>query len=389
MSGENQTNPTKAIHPVYTVTNIQTKVRVLDGTKVTYSSWVRLFKLHAKGYKVLSHINGTASPAKTDPTYDTWSEIDAIVLQWIYGTISDDLLGQVLDPASTAYEAWSKLQNIFLNNKGSRAAALEHEFNNLTLRAMTSLEAYCQRLKDLSGQLNDVECPVNEKRLVLQLVRGLPSEFDTVAAYINQTSPTWDTACSMLQLENQRQRARDTHSPVEVAATVDHESGPNPPPRRGDFTNKNRPSQQRNSNRRFPPSRSQNRENPAPPSRQQSVHQNNRRNLPPGQNRPSWSTYPPPYWAAPWWASPPPCPYPTQPGWASPWPAPPTQQQQGRPPQAHITEVNPLEPSELGAAFSAMTLDPNDEQWYMDSGATTHLTGDAGLQHWDAPNEAQ
>lgn len=51
---------------------------------------------------------------------------------------------------------------------------------------MTSLEAYCQRLKDLSSQLNDVECLVNENRLVVQLGRGLTFEFDTVAAYINQ-----------------------------------------------------------------------------------------------------------------------------------------------------------------------------------------------------------
>lgn len=137
---------------------------------------------------------------------------------------------RILEPDNTAYDTWTKVQNIFLNNKGSRAAALEHEFNNLTLRAMVSLESYCQRLKDLASQLNDVGCPVNENRLVLQLVRGLPAEFDTVGAYINQTLPTWDTACSMLQLENQRQRARDSHSPTEVAGTIDHE----PPPRRGE-----------------------------------------------------------------------------------------------------------------------------------------------------------
>ncbi|CAH1440997.1 unnamed protein product [Lactuca virosa] len=257
--------------------------------------------------------------------YDTWLEIDAIVLQWIYGTISNVLLGQVLDLDFTAYDAWSKLQNIFFNNKGSRASTLEHEFNNLTLRAMTSLEAYCRRLKDLLGQLNDVECPVNEKCLVLQLVRCLPSEFDTVATYINQTSPTWDNACSMLQLENQRQCAQETHSPMEVTATVDHEPQSNAQPRRGDIANKGRPSHPRNSNRRFSSSSSsQNRENQAPTSRLQAMNQNNPRSLHPGQNRPPRSTYPPPYWAAPWWASPPPCPYPTQPSWGSPWLAPPT-----------------------------------------------------------------
>ncbi|CAH1424510.1 unnamed protein product [Lactuca virosa] len=178
----------KAIHPIYTVTNIQNKVRVLDGIKATYSSWVRLFKLHAQVYKVLTHIDGAAPPANTDPAYETWSKIDAIVLQWIYGTLSDDLLVRVLDQ-TTALDAWNKVKDIFLNNKSSRTAALENKFNNLTLRAMSFLEAYYQRLKDLASRLEDVECPVSANRLVLQLVRGLPSEFDTIAALINQSLP--------------------------------------------------------------------------------------------------------------------------------------------------------------------------------------------------------
>ncbi|XP_023731483.1 uncharacterized protein LOC111879246 [Lactuca sativa] len=102
-------------------------------------------------HRVLAHIDGSDPPSKTDPTYENWTEIDAIILQWNYGTISDDLLTWVLEPDSTAYEASFKIQNIFLNNKGPRAAALEHEFTNLTLRAMSSLEAYCQRLKDLAN----------------------------------------------------------------------------------------------------------------------------------------------------------------------------------------------------------------------------------------------
>ncbi|KAI3733939.1 hypothetical protein L6452_13398 [Arctium lappa] len=55
----NDPNPSKQIslHAVYTVTNIQHKIRILDGTKVTYNSWVKLFQLHARGYKVLDHID--------------------------------------------------------------------------------------------------------------------------------------------------------------------------------------------------------------------------------------------------------------------------------------------------------------------------------------------
>ncbi|CAH1423585.1 unnamed protein product [Lactuca virosa] len=362
MSDKQDPTPVKALHPVYTVTNIQNKIRTLDGTKVSYSSWVRLFKLHARGYRVLAHIDGSDPPSKTDPTYENWSEIDAIVLQWIYGTISDDLLARVLEPDSTAYEAWFKIQNIFLNNKGSRAAALEHEFTNLTLRAMSSLEAYCQRLKDLASQLNDVDCPVNEKRLVLQLIRGLPSEFDTVGAYINQTLPPWDTTCSMLQLETQRQRARDSHSSTEIVAAVEHNPPANSNFRRGESGNRGRPNQQRNTNRRAPVSASPSRPGYTSSGRPTQTQSNNRRSPMSNQTRPTWAGYPPPFWAHPYWASPPPCPYPTQAGWASPWPTSSAQQQPRQPlAEANLTEVNPLEHSELGAAFLAMTLDQEND----------------------------
>ncbi|XP_022030869.1 uncharacterized protein LOC110931801 [Helianthus annuus] len=101
------TNPTpNSLHPVYTVTNIQHKVRMLDGTKVSYPSWVKLFMLHATGYEVVHHIDGTPAPGKDAADYPAWKKIDAVVLQWIYGTLSDELLVRVLEDTSTAYEAW-------------------------------------------------------------------------------------------------------------------------------------------------------------------------------------------------------------------------------------------------------------------------------------------
>lgn len=157
---------------------------------------------------MLWHIDGTAPPLQTNTSYDSWSKIDAIVLQWIYYTLSDDLLPRVLDDDSTAQQAWDKIRAIFLNNMNSRAAALELEFTTLTLAACSSMDEYCQKLKDLAGQLNDVDHPVSESRLVLQLVCGLPSEYDTVASFINQSRTNWDTARDMIQLEQQRQAAR-------------------------------------------------------------------------------------------------------------------------------------------------------------------------------------
>ncbi|XP_074298595.1 uncharacterized protein LOC141629504 [Silene latifolia] len=181
MSGDDkldQPTPKSSLHPVYTVTNIQNKVRVLDGTKVSSASWVNLFTLHARGYKVLHLIDGTPPLPEDDTLYDGWYEIDAHVLQWIYGTMSDELLPRILEHDSTAQSAWNRVRNIFLNNKGAHAASFELEFNNLKLANLPSFDAYCQRLRELSGLLKDVGAAINDQRLVLQLVRGHPKEYD-------------------------------------------------------------------------------------------------------------------------------------------------------------------------------------------------------------------
>ncbi|XP_076902346.1 uncharacterized protein LOC143557065 [Bidens hawaiensis] len=137
-------------------------------------------------------------------------KIDSIVLQWIYGTLEHDLLERVLVDEPTALEAWNRIKRIFHNNRGPRIAALEHKFVNLKLRDAASLADYCQRLKDIGTQLKDLEVPMDEQRLVLQLVRGLPTEYDVTGALINQQLPTWEDACEMLQSEHDRQATRET-----------------------------------------------------------------------------------------------------------------------------------------------------------------------------------
>ncbi|KAL4573222.1 hypothetical protein LXL04_020023 [Taraxacum kok-saghyz] len=96
-----------------------------------------------------------------------------------------------------------------------------------------------------------------------------------------------------------------------------------------------------------------------------------------------------------------PCPYPTQPGWTQPWHS--TRQQSPQQPYRNsnsqnrnpdtpqastATSFNALEPTDIGAAFQAVTLDPpEDSDWYMDTGASSHLTADSGkLQNFHTNN---
>ncbi|KAJ0737567.1 hypothetical protein HanLR1_Chr06g0208461 [Helianthus annuus] len=312
--------PARTLHPVYSVTNIQNKVRILDGDKVTYSDWVKLFRLHAHGYDVLNHIDGSGPPAKTDPSYEAWSKIDAIVLQWIYGTLSDSYLKRVIDTDCTAQQAWDRLHTVFLNNKNARAATLEHAFTTTTMASCSSLNAYFQQMKDLAEQLNDVDHPVSDSRLVLQMVTGLPQEYDTVASFIIQADKSWDDAREMIEREQRRQAARQ----AALTAHTPQPSNPTNNPWQPTWSRPNTTAPQQ------PP------QHPNPP---------------PGFGLTAPSPYPP-----------------------SQYPYPPTY-----PPSQ---PVDPMQPTELGAALSALTINQPMPQWNMDTGASSHITSDQGSQDW-------
>ncbi|XP_021747222.1 uncharacterized protein LOC110713067 [Chenopodium quinoa] len=182
----------------------------LDPEKVQYSNWVELFKCHAHAFNVLDHIDSkTKKPA--DVFDAMWKKLDSVVKNWIYDTISIELLETVLCKGDTTQQLWNKLKEIFQDNKTTRAVYLENQFNQVHLSIFSDIASYCRELKNLKDQLANVDQPVSEQKLVIRLVSGLMNtDFDTVAATIQQTEPlpSFKTARSRLLLEESR-RAND------------------------------------------------------------------------------------------------------------------------------------------------------------------------------------
>lgn len=76
----------------------------LDLENVHYSSWAELFKIMARANQALDHI----IPPFDQPDIkdkELWGRLDAVVLQWIYHTITEDLILMILEPDSTAQQA--------------------------------------------------------------------------------------------------------------------------------------------------------------------------------------------------------------------------------------------------------------------------------------------
>ncbi|GAU39791.1 hypothetical protein TSUD_219660 [Trifolium subterraneum] len=194
-------------HPALTFTNIKNSIPfVLEMEKDHYTMWAELFEVHARAHKVIDHIipqPGKEKPAPTDASFEMWTVLDSTVLQWIYSTISFDLLTTIMEKGSTAMTAWNRLAGLFEDNKNSRAVALEQNFSSTRMENFPNVSAYCQCLKQISDQLKNFGAPVSEQRLVLQLVSGLTEPYRGVATLIRQKNPLplFLEARSMLTLE--------------------------------------------------------------------------------------------------------------------------------------------------------------------------------------------
>ncbi|XP_055961489.1 uncharacterized protein LOC130015417, partial [Mercurialis annua] len=229
-------------HPALGVSNIKNHIQItLEFENVQYSTWAELFKICARSHKVLHHIipsekEKAHSEPKNETEEELWSTLDATVLGWIYSTISTDLLQTIIVPGSTAMEAWNRLRDLFEDNKHSRAVALEQEFSHTLMEDFPNVSTYCQRLKELSDQLKNVDAPVSNDRLVLQMVSGLTEAFNGIGTLLRQSNPLppFYQARSMLTLEEAglaKKAATASNSalvaqpPVEVSGNPMHGNG--------------------------------------------------------------------------------------------------------------------------------------------------------------------
>lgn len=93
-----------------------------------------------------------------------------------------------MEPIQNARELWVKIEGLFQANKEPRAIFLRHEFHSMT-QSDLSVSDYCQRMKTTADALRDVDHPVSEPQLVLNLLRSINRRFCNTADHISTTKP--------------------------------------------------------------------------------------------------------------------------------------------------------------------------------------------------------
>ena len=169
------------------VQNIRSLVPVvLDPESPSYARWRDLVLLILRRYALDDHVLTDAPPAARTPS---WLRLDSIVLSWILGTISLDLHDLVRStPESTARRAWLALEGQFLGNAEARALRLDASFRTF-VQGDLSVGEYCRKMKTMADSLGDLGWAVEDRILVLNVLRGLNERYSHLRTWITRQRP--------------------------------------------------------------------------------------------------------------------------------------------------------------------------------------------------------
>ncbi|RVW25398.1 Retrovirus-related Pol polyprotein from transposon RE1 [Vitis vinifera] len=141
--------------------------------------------IYANGFE--DHIEGlrpcppkTISTGEVNPDFLVWRRYDRMILSWIYSSLTPEVMGQIVG-LQTSHEAWTALQRSFSASTKARTMQLRLAFQTTKKGSLTMME-YIQKLKHISDSLAAIGEPVLEKDQILQLLSGLGAEYNPIVA---------------------------------------------------------------------------------------------------------------------------------------------------------------------------------------------------------------
>ncbi|VFQ76703.1 unnamed protein product [Cuscuta campestris] len=152
----------------------------------------------------MGYLDGTIVAKSADDA--EWYQFDALLQGWILSTVSDEVSDLVLANSPTASALWKAIYKLFHDNKHARAMQLEHRFRT-TVKGTKTINEYCHTFKNLADYLDDVDAPVTEHALVLQVLQGLPHDIRAQVYFLQYQNlfPTFLQVRSALLLVEQQQ----------------------------------------------------------------------------------------------------------------------------------------------------------------------------------------
>jgi hypothetical protein len=98
--------------------------------------------------------------------------MDNVVLNWINNSISADLHQVVREHGCTTRHLWLAIENQFLGNCEQHTLHLDAAIRTF-VQGDLSINEYCHKFKAMTDGLADLDEPVEDRILALNILRGL------------------------------------------------------------------------------------------------------------------------------------------------------------------------------------------------------------------------
>jgi hypothetical protein len=165
------------------VLNVRQLVTIVLNSSTNYASWRDLMEQALQRYTLIEHV--TADASSDDPG---WIRMDSVVLNWINNFISSELHQVVRERDCTTRHLWLAIKNQSLGNREQRTLHLDAAFRTFVQGDLSVFE-YCRKFKAMADGLADLGSPVEDRILVLNILRGLNQRFEYVGSVIRRYSP--------------------------------------------------------------------------------------------------------------------------------------------------------------------------------------------------------
>ncbi|MDV3194097.1 MAG: hypothetical protein Q8835_03595, partial [Sweet potato little leaf phytoplasma] len=129
---------------------------------------------------------------KVNPENAKWKRHDSLISSWLLGSMSDNILEQVIH-CKSAKEIWKCLLQIFNSRNRAQIMRMKTKLQTLQKGSM-SLNEYFSQIKKCIDALSAVGKEVDTEDHIMYILTGLGPEYESMVSAL--TTSTEDQECS-------------------------------------------------------------------------------------------------------------------------------------------------------------------------------------------------
>lgn len=143
-------------------------------------------------------------PGEINPAFVAWRRQDRTILSWIYSSLTPGIMAQIIGHNSS-HSAWNALEKIFSSCSRARIMQLRLEFQSTKKGSMSMID-YIMKVKGAADSLAAIGESVSEQDQIMNLLGGLGSDYNAVvtAITIREDKISLEAVHSMLLAFEQR-----------------------------------------------------------------------------------------------------------------------------------------------------------------------------------------